>query len=299
MHKFYKKVLLFLYIFILNQSLYSAEREIVGKIEYAELDELSGMVLSGSHNIIWGINDGKDNNIYGFDLNGKKISMISFPKNIFNNKSDIEDIAYGKLNGINYIFLGDFGDNKAKRNYYKIIAIPEPEKIIKDIIPIPIERILVYEFEYKDGAKDAETLLYDPLDSNLYIVSKREKNVGLYKLNTKIPNQRQALERLMSFPFGRQKKETSISAGDISKDGKIILIRDYTKVFFYQRETNENLLEVFKRKPIVLTANLYDDRIEPQGESIAISKDNQYFYTATETKKHKIELLLSIFNIEF
>jgi hypothetical protein len=133
-----------------------------------------------------------------------------------------------------------------------------------------------------DGARDTETLLIDPYDNDLFLISKSEDSVTLYSAHYPFHRDTIMLRKEVKLPF------TQIVAGSISPDGTEILLKDYDRVYYWKRTSEENLPEVFMRKPIELP---YER--EPQGESIAWSNNENEFYTLSEgTMGSTGELLL-------
>lgn len=284
----------FLLIVFLSNFLYSVEfekRENRGVIEYSKLDENSGMVVGLENpDIIWAINDGKSNEIYGFDKFGKSRTIINFKKDLLNNDSDVEDIAILRIGGLSYIALADIGDNDSNRETCNILLVPEPNsKSLDKEVEIKSKDIIKIEFNYNDGARDAECLLADPISHNLYIVSKRELNARLYELKFPFDNNKtNTFQFISTFPFGNNpdKDFTGVTAGDISKDGTKILIKDYNNIWYFQKLENESIVKALSKSPQKIKAYSYSLE-EPQGESVCWEFDNSGFYTASEEKSFK------------
>ena len=133
-------------------------------------------------------------------------------------------------------------------------------------------------FKYPDGPKDAETLMVDPIEKLLYIVSKRQDSVTVYSspLNFK-PDDTVVLTRRCKVFFPGYKLFKWITAGDISKDGQQVLIKSYTKVYYWKRENNEPIWKTVQRKPDILP---YIQ--EKQGEAIGFTPDGKGYYTVSE-----------------
>lgn len=283
------KILLIL-LFVCT-SLYSVEfkeRQNRGIVEYTKLDENSGMVVGIENpDIIWAINDGAANEIYGFDKYGKSKSILNFKKNILQDNSDVEDIGIIVLNNTVYIILSDTGDNDANRKSYFLYFIPEPKKAaLSSEVDIKSKDILTLEFEYEDGPRDAECFFVDPISNKLFVVTKRERNARLYNIPLNFNTETIKAEYILQFPFGNNSDEgyTGITAGDISKDGIRILIKDYNNLWYYERKENEDLFTTFSRTPEIIDAYGYSFDSEPQGEAVCWDNDNHGFFTASEEK---------------
>ena len=61
----------------------------------------------------------------------------------------------GPCSGGSCLYIGDIGDNDAKRKRVTIYRVPEPEPTAQQ--PRPLDA--VYHLTYPDGAHDAESLL--------------------------------------------------------------------------------------------------------------------------------------------
>lgn len=256
-------------------------REDLGTIDYSQLKEISGMAASRTnHGLFWLHNDsGNDSKLFAVDRQGKlKAIIILEGIKLY----DAEDIAVGPghILNKNYIYLADIGDNNAVREnkfVYRFLEpfIPDTDTIYRSTISL----IDVLTIHFPDGKRDAETIMIDPIDKNILIASKREKHAKVYSV--KIPNAGNHIlnpEFLAELPFGNEGYENSgVTGGDISPDGSEILLKTYSKVYYYKRKNNEPLKNTFSQKP--LDVNYI---IEPQGEAICFGADNEGFYTTSE-----------------
>ena len=253
----------------------------LGKIDYAFLNEISGMAASRlNKDVFWLHNDsGNENKIYAVDRNGKLVAILVLEGIEF---VDTEDIALGPgpEAGVSYIYVADIGDNSAVRDKKFIYRFPEPHFLPSDtVFKVTISKFDVFTFEYPDGKRDAETIMIDPRDKDIVIVSKREKNVNVY--TSPIPQAGSStiqFEKIAVLPFGNEGFSNSgVTGGDISVDGSEIILKTYMKVYYYHRGSGRSLNEVFKDKPVEL-----DYVPEPQGEAICFGTDNEGFYTTSE-----------------
>ncbi|MBC8110933.1 MAG: hypothetical protein H7Y04_07730, partial [Verrucomicrobia bacterium] len=199
-----------------------------GVVQDAALDEISGIAASRTNpDKLWVEEDSKnENKIYLLDRHGLTLGSFAL-KNAFN--IDWEDMAIG--GGIkenqSYIYLGDVGNNYSLFPIRSIYRIPEPVLSGKTIpVNETISAFDKLDFKYPDGIKDCETLLIDPLTKDLYLVSKEENQAVVYWF----PFPQEAskftvLGKIGVLPLGQ------ICAGDISSDGKEILLKDYGTVY--------------------------------------------------------------------
>jgi len=183
---------------------------------------------------------------------------------------DWEDMTNGPgpQANVNYLYIGDIGDNDAQYGQYTIYRLPEPQSLTSSITGI--ERIT---FRYPDGARDAETLLLDPQTKDLYIVSKRETKVHLYRLAyPQITTTLITAELLGELPY------TYVTGGAFSPDGSEIVLRTYTNVFYWSRKSGQTVADAMQ-----LTASRdLPYRLEPQGEAICFDRENKGYFTLSE-----------------
>ncbi|MFN3997677.1 hypothetical protein [Algoriphagus sp.] len=246
-------------------------------IDNPVLEEMSGLAFSKNHldKFYTHTDSGGEAAVYVLDSLGNEIGKIIL-EGVENR--DWEDIAVGPgPNGKSYVYVAEIGDNAAVYKSVKIYRFLEPAKIEKKITVKPE----VLKFTYPDGAMDAESLFVDPISGDLFVVSKRDKKNTLFKLK--------------SDDFGKKdvvaKKEgkltfTSATAADISQDGSKILIKNYFKIFYWDRKKGESVAEALSRAPKELP---YVP--EPQGEAIGFQPDGKAFYTISE-KRYNIHPIL-------
>ncbi len=239
-----------------------------------EINEASGIVASRRYpGLLWTHNDSGDKpRLFLIKPDGALVATV-YLEDVFNR--DWEDITawYDKAEDKYFLIVGDIGDNRAIYDYKYIYRIEEPEididkkeqlAFVKDV-----EKII---YQYADGSRDAETLLFDPIDKNLYLISKREKQVGLY-LFTPGFNWGDTLhiEKIATLPI------SYAVAGDISPDGKDVIVKTYDQVFYWERDANETLADVLAKEPLLLPYMK-----EKQGESLAWNLDASGYFTLSE-----------------
>lgn len=240
------------------------------------LSEASGLVVSRNRpELLWSHNDsGHPNRLFLLNEAGQEFGYFSVTGA---GSRDYEDICIGPgpIEGVNYIYLGDMGDNHAQYAYIVIYRFPEPD--LSNVQPggtYAIEENLVerFEFTYPNGPRDAEALMIDPLTQDLFIVTKRDFRSLIYKTpQPLVAGSRSELTLLAQLPFN------GIVAGDIQADGSRILLKDFSKLYAWERLPEESIIDAMKRQPQHLP---YD--LEPQGESIAIHPNGDRYYTISE-----------------
>ncbi len=238
-----------------------------------KIDEASGMAPSHiKSNCFWIHNDsGDEARIFLVNTKGETLQTVYIDEKV----RDCEDIAsgIGYYKG-NYIYLGDIGDNRGERSGIDIYIFNEAELNRLPSIALAKnykKRTLLYE----DGARDAECMMLDPIDSCLYVVTKREEHVRIYRASLQDVFLRETilLQNVAELPY------TFITAGAISNDGKEVIIKNYASIYYWKRRGKEPLYRCMQQPP-----QLIPYKREYQGEAVAFAADNSGFYTTTEGK---------------
>ena len=255
---------------------------ISGTLSSRSMDEISGIAASGINEDLYYVHNdsGDTSRFFAIHPDGKLISTIYFNGDHTEKLGvkDCEDIAVGPgpVKGKSYVYLGDIGDNYAVRKYLTIYRMDEKKSWGSD--SIAHTEAVPLHLRYPDGPKDAETLMADPVQRLLYIVSKRQDSVTVYStpLNFK-PNDTVVLTRRCKLFFKGIKLFKWITAGDISKDGKQILLKSYTVVYYWKRNLNEPVWKTMLKTPRTLPYTQ-----EKQGEAIGFTPDGDGYYTTSE-----------------
>lgn len=234
------------------------------------LEEASGLVASiNNPGMLWTINDsGNPPEIFLIDRHAKTRMVCT----LFGARNrDWEDIAIGAGSDPQkkYIYVADIGDNWGQYEFKFIYRFEEPKLQAQSEVVITKFDTLILRMP--DGRRDAETILIDPFDNDLFLISKNEDSVGLYTAPYPFHKDTIILRKVQTMPF------TKIVAGSITPDGAEILLKDYDKIYYWKRSNNENLPETFARKPVELP---YER--EHRGEAIAWSNNADEFYTLSE-----------------
>lgn len=239
-------------------------------ISNPDLSEVSGMVF-GKQNpglIYMHTDSGGEAAVYVLDSLGIERGKITL---LGARNRDWEDIAIGPgLDQVSYIYVGDIGDNRAKHSGINLYRIPEPTMIL------PNAKVFVKKIslKYPRGARDAETLIIDPITADLYIISKRDKQNTVFWLSAlDVEKGHGVLTDCGKLPF------TSSTGGDISQDGCQIIIKNYSSVFYWNRNPSESIFEALMRMPVKLPYSQ-----EPQGEAVAFSPNGKSYYTTSEKR---------------
>ena len=257
-----------------------------GHVGPEDLTEISGIVLSRRNpGIIWTHNDsGGGPRIFALQTDGSPAGVFSLDNAV---AIDWEDIAIGPgpSDKTDYLYLADSGNNNLSRTTITIYRVPEP--ILEETGSSSGRTLTDVEdltFRFPGNPQECETLLVDPLTSDLYLVSRNRKSVRqetalvFYSPSPHEPGVTKTLELVSSFspPAG-------IKGGDISPDGRLVLLRAHStqrpgSALLWKRETvKEPLRNLFSKPP-----RNFPVRGEPQGEAIAFSPDSNFCFTIGE-----------------
>jgi hypothetical protein len=171
---------------------------------------------------------------------------------------DVEDIAIGPgpEKDVDYIYLGDIGDNQSGRPYVRIVRFAEPALETVRKKKIDASGVEELRLRYPDGPHDAEALLVDPTTGDVFIVVKENHRSRLY---------RAAAERLqadspVTLELGGYLNVSDASAGDISPSGDLIT------------------------RPVLVRAGGQAQN----GEAVGFTPDGKSYYTVSEGDQEAI-----------
>ncbi|AWV97811.1 PE-PGRS family protein [Arcticibacterium luteifluviistationis] len=234
------------------------------------IDEASGIVISRSMpGHLWVIEDGLEvPGVHLLSTSGEYKGDVRLP--LFNR--DWEDIASGPgpIDGQNYLYIGDIGDNADMHQNYMVYRLKEPSSLTDQNLDL-----VTISFKYQDrDALDVEAMFVDPKTKDIYFISKRQLfSVRVYRLTYPYSLDTQNVaEFLGTIPH------SIITAADMSSDGKQLLIKDYNAVFYWRLKESETIYEALSRTRDV-GAPYY---VEPQGEAICFDLNDSGYYTFSE-----------------
>jgi hypothetical protein len=236
-----------------------------------DLDEASGLADSFKQpGFLWSHEDAASpDELFLVNREGQIAGKIKTPFTNF----DWEDIAIGPGPQANetYLYLGDIGDNAINLDIKRIYRFPEPASLTSTITNY--DRI---QFRYPDGSRDAETLLLDPLTRDLFIVSKWEGQAHLYRL----AYPQSTSEVMMAEKVGNLTVGGDLTGGSISTNGREIIVRGYTAIYYWKRKVEEKVGDVLLRNPTKSLPYIF----EPQGEAVCFDKDGKGYFTLSERR---------------
>lgn len=246
----------------------------LGEFSGDVLIKLSGAAVGRRNpSLIWTHNDGNIRQIHALRRNGSLAATLSFGTAVL----DLEDIAIGSgpTAGTPYLYLGDIG---GIRSTITIIRAPEPAFPAPTILP----ETTVISLSYPDGAYEAETILVDPLSGDLFVVSRQNSSARFYRTTAVqlVSGSPSVMEFVAEVPF------EIASGGDISSDGRLIVLRNETEARMWTRNSDESVGEAVLR--LGHAVPVAGPPADPNGEAIAFDSGSAAYITLSEGKKEHI-----------
>ena len=231
---------------------------VTGRIDTPAATELSGLVASRTRpGVLWAHNDSGDRaRLLELGGDGRLRRQVQVPGA---ENTDWEDIAArGDM-----LYVGDIGGNDSVRQSIDVLRVRESGAFAGR-----------QALRYADRPHDAETLLVDPSDGSLAVVTRSfggENRLYVARGET--------LRRgpLVPVPAGE-----AVTAGDVSADGRTVVLRTYDRALVWTRRGNEPLARSLARRPCRAGVGLAG---EGQGEALALEGDGRAFLTVAEGRR--------------
>lgn len=264
--------------------------KVVGKIKSRDIEESSGIAASRCQNDVFWTHNDSDNGPYVYAFNSSGDSLGTW--RVLNaNDKDWEDIAAFKdKSGKCFIYIGDIGDNKLDFEEHVIYRIPEPIIQTSDAgtdrkDPLTTEQAEAIRFKYPDSKQNSETLLVQPGTGSIYVLTKRVVGAaGIYRIQPdfgKADVQKAQVVAQLSVPAI---PNGLLTGGDISPDGKHVILCDYTQGYEYTLpDSASNFDEIWAQKPEVV-----DLGERKQGEAVCYSVDGTSIFATSEGKRSPV-----------
>ena len=142
------------------------------------IDEASGIADSKTNpGYLWVQQDsGNPNEIALLSHDGSFLKAIGI-NGVVNRDWEDMALANGPVNGTDYIYLADIGDNSLAFSSYFIFRFVEPPAAATTVANV--DKIT---FRSPDGPHDAEAILVDNNTKDIYIITKQGNPSRIYKL---------------------------------------------------------------------------------------------------------------------
>ena len=227
----------------------------------AELYEGSGLTASRrTPGRFWAHNDSDPPVLHALDATGAVVGRVRLAGA---KVEDWEGMTAGPCPAGMCLYVGDIGDNDARRRRITIYRLPEPAAPTGTVTAEAIHAT------YPDGAHDAEALFFSP-GGRLHIVTKGDTgSVAIYRFPQELrPGSSVRLERVGApRASGRPEKEDRITDAAIDPDGRWIVLRSTHTLMFHR--ASDLLQGTWREIGRVSVESLR----EPQGEGLTFGSD--------------------------
>ena len=245
-------------------------------VSAAALTEASGLAESAINpGVYWTHNDSGDRaRLFAIDAaTGALRATFELPGVT---ATDWEDLAIAPdANGNDAFYIADIGDNNAVRSSVKVYRAAEPTLPAAGGAPVTINAGTVssQRLTYPGGPRDAESLAIGA-DGALTVVSKREAQVGVYRLaNPQFVGGSSQLDAAGTMPL------TWVVGASASPDGSFVLIKTLSAVRGYAIGSDESVADALIRGGAGVNLPY---SAEPQGEAVAASISGRGHATISE-----------------
>jgi hypothetical protein len=252
-----------------------------GTASASALTEISG-IAAGRRNldVLWVHNDGSRDRVYSLSTNGTLLATWKLNQTV----DDLEDIAIGPgpTPGVSYLYVGDIGGSvgtNSVRNEIRIFRVPEPAVSAAwaaNPVVADFDAVERFTLSYPDGSFDAESLMLDPVTGDVLVAIKQPVYTRVYRatLPAVAPATTIPMTHLGNVDFEKA------SAGDISADGRQIVLRAETHATLWQRCDNEPIANAFAREGLAIP--IVGPPEEPNGEGLGFLPDGSGYVTTGE-----------------
>lgn len=258
---------------------------------HKDLVENSVAVTSVSQRgIIFGLNDsGNQSRIFAFDSSGRGRGAWSVAGA---RNRDWEAAALGpcRQKGAWCLYIGDVGDNEARRPYVTIYRVAEPAISDSTGMTVSLQVEGSMNVSYSDHPHDVEAM-YVGVDGSMFFITKRRlldsRNRPRRALIFKVPSSfwdssgtvvASLVDSLPIVPGERQGGQVSDAA--LSPDGKLLAVRTYSDVFFFEIDSVTQLPKP-GQSPVPCTIRALREK---QGEGIAWWWDGRRLVLTSERR---------------
>lgn len=256
------------------------------RIQDPWIKEASGLVPSSrSDSVLFTHNDsGDDGRFFAVGAEGAALATFDVtPPGQYPAALDWEDIAAGPgSDGTPALYLADIGDNPELRPFIAVYEVPEPSVDETQTGVTGAVTATTHLMVYEDGPHNAETLLADPRDGTLAIVTKEADGLSGVFVETRLPGGVSLMRRVATVDFNvlsatpSDPNSTLATGGDIARDRSRVVVRTYREAFEWSLGADD-LAAAFARAPERITLAR-----EGQGEAICYARDSRDLLTVSE-----------------
>lgn len=246
-----------------------------GALLGSAIDEASGIAVSAAHPGVFYVHNDSGDTARFFAITQVGVDLGAFSLQGAS-AFDWEDMALGPCSpgGPTCLYFADTGDNRRQRSNSVIYRLPEPAVIDASKNTLACDAL---PFVFPDGAHDAEALLVHPTTGVITIVTKVKTGTSpVFELPMPLtPGQTVTAVRVgeVEPPRGSPR----FTAGDVHPQGKGVLLRTYTHLFYYPMAPGETVAHALLGRPCEMPV-----ADEKQGEAVAWMPSGNGYVTVSE-----------------
>ena len=263
--------------------------EISGRLQSPDLREASGVAASKCQaDVYWTHNDSGDKSfIYAIDSKGSHLGVWNVPDAA---NRDWEDVATVKTDGKCYVLIGEIGDNELQHKRLAVYRVEEPAvtengKTSTAKAPLETAEMSAAYMTYPNEKHDAEALLAHPSNGELYIMTKSSNSPShVYKFKPRFEGEEQTMDKVADLTVPAV-PNGSITGGDISPDGKSVILCDYFSGYHLELPDAADFDAIWKQRPV--RVDLGEREI---GEAVAYSADGSFVIAVSEKRNTSVNI---------
>jgi hypothetical protein len=246
----------------------------------AELRETSGLARSARDPAtVWSHNDaGHPPVLFAVNAAGSIVQRVHVADAT---STDWEDIEAGSCAGEPCLYIGDIGDNEARRPYITVYLVREPAPGATAVHADAVHA------RYPDGPKDAESLFVLP-DGVPHLITKgRNADIGVYRWPVPLrPGETVVLERVRTLLPRPRVPADFVTAASASPDGRWIGVRTYRTLYLFAAG------DVVVADTVAPRAHVFDLTAlqERQGEGLLLQDDGTVWLSSERARGSAAEL---------
>jgi hypothetical protein len=265
----------------------AGEAVLLFRFQDSDLRESSGLTAATySDDLYFTHNDsGSRPELFAVDGKGRTAARLRVPGATL---TDWEDLAVSREGGAGVLWIGDIGDNRARRLTIAVYRVPEPRVGAGRNQRLETGTARKYVLAYPTGGRDAEALLVSPA-GRLYVATKSAAGTGVYaapaQLRENGPNRltRVGEVQFLRLPTRAQGLKDHMSrllctGGAISPDGRRLVLRTYTDAYEWTIP-NGDVAAGLRKAPLHIPLPAAE-----QGEAIAYTRAGDALLTSSEGK---------------
>ena len=247
--------------------------EIVGNITLPLIDEASGLAMSKRNAGILYTHNDSGGGSYAYAIDTQGVAVARFFLDGADNR-DYEDIAVAvdPDTGAPHVYIANTGDNNQVRPTVYVHRFAEPALAVGQGYSAQTVPVRTYAFQYPVAARDCETFFVDPDTGDFYFITKRDARSRVY-----VAAYPQATSGTTTLSYLGEMQVSNLTGGDISPDGRHMLVKNYAEVYLFSRDEGESILDA-----LLGSATTVPYTPEPKGEGIAFDVDRLGYFCTTE-----------------